>query len=150
MPTTGISQHIRSVSKACSTQLVGNDNNNWQRVFGDGEEEACDSSGEGGHGRVELREEEGHVGQHAKARAANTPRFTLAAVLANCPELLNAILQSTQFQHVFEAAHESALHAIKELWDRDGLQVDADDLRLSQYAYRQLIDPMTHMWDENM
>jgi hypothetical protein len=81
-------------------KVVGNDDS-WQRVFGDSEEEAGDRSGEGEHGRVELREEEDLVGQPAEVRATDTPRFILAALLANYPELLSAILKSKQFKHVF-------------------------------------------------
>jgi hypothetical protein len=84
-------------------QVVGDDDS-WLRVFGDSEEEAGDRSGKGEHGRVEVREEEDLVGQHAEVRAAHTPRFILAALLANYPELLIAILQSRRFKHVLKAA----------------------------------------------
>jgi hypothetical protein len=130
------------------TQVVGNDEC-WLRVFGDSEEEAGDRSGEGEHGRVELREEEDLVGQHAQARATHTPRFILAALPANYPELLNAILQSRHFKHVFKEAEERAMHALRELWERNGLQVYTD-LRLSQGAYQQPINLTTHRWDADM
>ena len=45
----------------CLTHVVDNDDGG-QHVFGDIEEEAGDRSGEGEHGRVELREEEDLVG----------------------------------------------------------------------------------------
>jgi hypothetical protein len=86
-------------------------------VFGDSEEEAGDRSGEGKLGRVELREEEDLVGHPYEARAAHTPWFILATLLANYPELLSAILQSKHFKHVFKAAEERAMHAIRKLWE---------------------------------
>jgi hypothetical protein len=64
----------------------------WQRVFGGGEEEAGDSSRVGGHGRVELYVAEDLIRQRAEVRAAHTPRVVLAALLANYPELVSAIL----------------------------------------------------------
>jgi hypothetical protein len=100
-------------------------------VFGDCGEEAGDSNGEGGHGRVELREEEDLVGQPPEIRAPHTPRFILAGFLANYPELLSVLLQSTQFKHVLKATKERAMRAIKELWVRNVLQVYTD-LSLSQ------------------
>jgi hypothetical protein len=81
-------------------------------VFGDSEEEAGDRCGEGGHGRVELREEDDLVGQPAEVRATHTPGLILAALLANYPELLSAILKSKHYKHVFKAAEEHAIHAI--------------------------------------
>jgi hypothetical protein len=104
------------------THVVGNDDN-LQLGFGDIEEEAGDRSGEGEHGRVEVREEEDLVGQLAEVRASHTPRFILVALLANYPELLSAILKSKHFQHVFKAVEERAMHAIRELWEGNGLQV---------------------------
>jgi hypothetical protein len=73
----------------------------------------------------------------------------LGALLAKYPELLSAILQSKQFKHVFKAAEERALHAIRDMWERNGLQVYTD-LRLSQDAYQRLINMTTHKWDEDM
>jgi hypothetical protein len=73
----------------------------------------------------------------------------LGALLANYVELLSAILQSKQFKHVFKAAEERALHAIRDLWVQNGLQVYSD-LRLSQDAYQRLINMTTHKWDEDM
>jgi hypothetical protein len=108
--------------KAVVTEVVGNDDS-WQRVFGDSEEEAGDRSWEGEHGRVEPREEVDLVGQPAEFRAAHTPRFILVALLANYMELLNAILQSRNFKHVLKAAEERAMHAIRELWVRNGLHI---------------------------
>jgi hypothetical protein len=77
-----------------------------------------------------LREEEDLVGQLAKVRAPHTHRFMLGDLLGNYPELLSAILQSKQFKHVFKATEERAMHALKELWERNGLQVYTD-LKLS-------------------
>jgi hypothetical protein len=130
------------------THVISNDDS-WQRVFGDSEEEAGDRSGEGEHGRVELREEEDLVGQPVEVRAAHTPRFILVALLANYPELLNAILKSKHFKHVFKGAEKRAMHAIRELWERNGLRVYTD-LRLSQDAYQRLINLTTHRWDADM
>jgi hypothetical protein len=72
-------------------------------MFGDNEEEAGERSGEGGHGCVEFREED-FVGQTSEVRATHTSRFVLAALLANYPDLLSAILQSKQFKHVVKGA----------------------------------------------
>ena len=132
------------------TQAVGNDDS-WQRVFGgDGEEEAGDRSVDREHRRgEELREAGDLAGHPSDVRVAHTPRFILGALLANYPELLSAILQSKQFKHVFKAAEERALHAIRDLWERNGLQVYTD-LRLSQDAYQRLINLTTHKWDEDM
>jgi hypothetical protein len=45
-------------------------------------------SGGGGHGRVELREEEEFIGELAEVRVAHTLCFILAALLASYPELV--------------------------------------------------------------
>jgi hypothetical protein len=74
----------------------------------------------GEHGRAELREEEDLDGQLAEVRAARTPRFILAALLANYPELLSGTLQSKHLKHVLKAAEERAMHAIRELWSKMG------------------------------
>jgi CRISPR/Cas system CSM-associated protein Csm2 small subunit len=131
------------------TQVVGNDNC-WQRVFGNCEEETGDSSGEGGHGRVELREDEDLVGQPHEVREAQTSRFILAVLLASNPELLSALLQSMQIKHVFKAAEERATHAIKEPWERNVLQVYTDMRWSLLNAYQRLINLTTHKWDEDM
>jgi hypothetical protein len=107
-------------------------------VFGDSEEEAGDRSGEGEHGRVELREEEDYVGQLAEVRAAHTPMFIL---------VLNVVLQSKHLKHVFKAAKKRAIHAIREMWDeRNGLHVYTD-MRLSQDAYQRLMNLTTRKFE---
>jgi hypothetical protein len=130
------------------TQVVGNDESR-QRVFGDSEEEAGDRSGKGEHGHVELRAEEDLVGQHAEVRAAHTPWCIMAALIVNYLELLSAILKSKHFKHVFKAAEERAMHAIRELWERNGPHVYTD-LRLSHDAYQRLINLTTHRWNADM
>jgi hypothetical protein len=50
---------------------------------------------------------------------------------------------------VFKAAEGRAIHAIRELWEQNGLHVYID-LRLSQDAYQRLINLTTHRWDEDM
>jgi hypothetical protein len=62
-------------------------------VFGgDGEEEAGDRSGYKEQRRGEQLREAGDLAGHlSNVRAAHTPRFILAALLANYPKLLSAI-----------------------------------------------------------
>jgi hypothetical protein len=118
-------------------------------VSGNNKEEADDRSGEGEHGRVEIREEEDLVGQLVEVQAAHTPRFVLATLLENYPELLSAVLKSKHFKHVLKTAEERAMHAIRELWEQNGLHVYTD-LRLSQDACQRLINLTTHWWDADM
>jgi hypothetical protein len=70
--------------KKLLTHVVGN-YDNWQRVFGDGEEEADNHVGDSEHRRGEQsREAPGDMaGQPSDVRASHTPRFILAALLAN-------------------------------------------------------------------
>ena len=97
----------------------------------------------------QLREGGDLAGHPSDVRAAHTPRFILCALLAIYPELLNAILQSKQFKHVFKAAEECTLHTMRDMWERNELQVYTD-LRLSQDAYQYLINLTTHKWDADM
>jgi hypothetical protein len=131
------------------TRVAGN-NGSWQHVFGgDSEEEAGDRSGDREHRRGEqLGETWDPTGQPCDIRAAHIPRFILASMLANYPELFSAIFKSKQFKHVLKAAEESALPAIKELWEKNGLQVYTD-MRLSHDEYQRLINKTTHRWDED-
>jgi hypothetical protein len=98
------------------TQAVGNDDS-LQRVFGgDGEEEAGDRSVDREHKRgKELREGRDLARHPSDVGAAHTPRFILGALLANYPQLLCAILQSTQFKHVLKAAEETCTACDKRL-----------------------------------
>jgi hypothetical protein len=50
---------------------------------------------------------------------------------------------------VFNTAKERAMHAIRELWEQNGLHVYIDQ-RLSQDAYQRLINLTTHKWDVDM
>jgi hypothetical protein len=45
----------------------------------------------------------------------HTTRFILVALLASYLELLCVALQSKQFKHVFKAAEERSLHAIRDM-----------------------------------
>jgi hypothetical protein len=67
----------------------------------------------------------------------------------NYPALLNAIFQSKHFRHMFKTAEERALHAVRELLERNGLQVYAD-LRPPHDEYQRLINLTTHKWDSDM
>jgi hypothetical protein len=131
------------------TEVVGNDDS-WQHVFGGDGEEAGDRSGDREHRRGEQLHEAGDVAGHpSDVRAAHTSRFILVALLVKHPKFLSAISQSKQFKHVFKAAEERTRHAIRDLRERNGLQVYID-LRLSQDAYQRLINLTTHKWDEDM
>jgi hypothetical protein len=47
----------------------------------------------------------------------------------------SAVLQPRQFKHVLKAAEERALHAIKELWEQNGMRV-CTNMRLSLASYK--------------
>jgi hypothetical protein len=50
---------------------------------------------------------------------------------------------------VFKAAEKHVMHAVREIWERNGLHV-CMDLRRSQDAYKLLINITTHKWDTDM
>eukprot|EP00873_Tetraselmis_striata_P003671 jgi/Tetstr1/423935/TSEL_001417.t1 len=154
--------------KAWLTHAVGDDDC-WHSVYaesGPGAQFGAPSGGDGGaeqqqqHGDVDAHGADGEeagiveeadlVGQQADLRAAHPPpRFILGAVLANYPELLASILESKQFKHHLKAAERRTLLAIRKLWEHNAVHVYTD-LKLSQDAFRRLINLSSSKWNADM